>query len=225
LQVLRLQVLRLLHSVQFLWRKPQDQLVDADNYLGIPLPVATNGRSVMSPSAPATRATPPPVAAPAAPPPAAPLDSRDADELLAALRSLFACTRRMRSWVTDAGATTVLSVVEAHGEARVGTLAAALHVDVSTVSRSLAALVRDGLVQWRTDERDARSHLVSCTAAGLARLEERRTQITEDLTDRLRDWPDSDVADLSRLLHRFVSDVLTEPAGSSSQLSNQKESA
>src|SRR3954463_1450065 len=120
--------------------------------MGIPLPVATNEGSLMSISAPAAPAAPP--AADAA---------RNTGELLAALRSLFACTRKMRSWVTDAGSMTVLGVVEAHEEARVGTLASALHADVSTVSRSLAALGRDGLVQWRLDERDARSHLVSCT--------------------------------------------------------------
>ncbi len=140
---------------------------------------------------------------------------RDADELFAALRSLFACTRRMRSWIADAGSMTVLSVVDEHGEARVGALAAALHVDVSTISRSLAALGRDGLVQWRPDERDARSHLVSCTDAGRDRLAATRAQMTNDLTARLSDWPESDVADLSRLLHRFVSDVLTEPVGRS----------
>ena len=126
--------------------------------------------------------------APAAPAPTPAV--RDTDELFAALRSLFACTRRMRSWVTDAGPMTVLGVVDAHEEARVGTLAAALHVDVSTVSRSLAALGRDGLVQWRPDERDARSHLVSCTDEGRARLLERRAQIADDLTARLSGWPD-----------------------------------
>src|SRR3954468_18501608 len=177
--------------------------------MGIPLPVATNERSLMTTSAPA---------APAAPPAA---DARNADELLAALRSLFACTRKMRTSGTDAGSMTVLGVVEAHEEARVGTLASALHADVSTVSRSLAALGRDGLVQWRLDERDARSHLVSCTEDGRTRLVERRAQITKDLTDRLSDWPDADVADLGRLLHRFVSDVLTEPAGGSNLKTSQ----
>jgi DNA-binding MarR family transcriptional regulator len=134
------------------------------------------------------------------------------DELLHALRSLLTCTRKVRSWVTDAGSMTVLGVVAEHGETRVSSVASALLMDVSTISRSLAALCRDGLVQWRSDEKDLRSHLVSCTPAGIARLTERRLQIRDELALRLESWPEPEVAELSRLLNRFVSDVLAGPA-------------
>ena len=101
---------------------------------------------------------------------ATPLAQPATHELMNAVRSLFTCTRKVRSWVSDAGPMTMLGVVAEHGEARVGSIAAALLMDVSTVSRSLTALGKEGLVQWRADESDLRSHLVSCTPAGLARL-------------------------------------------------------
>src|SRR4051794_37598990 len=115
------------------------------------------------------------------------------DRLLSALRELFTCTRKVRSWVADAGAMTVLGVVDECGEARVSDVASALLMDVSTVSRSLRALAKDGLVQWRPDEKDLRSHLVSCTAAGRTRLAERRKQLESELAARLSGWPETDV--------------------------------
>jgi DNA-binding MarR family transcriptional regulator len=143
---------------------------------------------------------------------AAPTDQPSAEQLLTALRALFTCTRKMRSWVSGASAMTVLGVVAEAGEARVSSLASTLLMDVSTVSRQLTALCRDGLVQWRADENDLRSHLVSCTPAGLDRLNERRAQLSEELTARLQSWPESDVNELSRLLNHFVSSVLVDPA-------------
>jgi DNA-binding MarR family transcriptional regulator len=131
-------------------------------------------------------------------------------DLLSALRDLFTCTRKMRSWISDAGPMTVLAVVAEHGETRVSALAAALMMDVSTVSRALTGLCRDGLVQWRPDEKDLRSHLVSATPAGLERLAIRRAQVTGQLADRLQDWPESHVVALGHLLRRFVSDALDE---------------
>lgn len=151
-------------------------------------------------------------------------------DLLDAVRSLFTCTRKVRGWASDTGAVTVLSAVAALGESRVSAVAAALHMDVSTVSRSLSALTREGLVDQRPDPADARSHLVRCSETGAALLDERRQQFADELERRLADWPADDVADLSRLLHRFVASVLADPhsastASSATPPSNQKEIA
>lgn len=132
-------------------------------------------------------------------------------DLMNAMRSLFTCTRKVRSWVSNVGPLTVLDAVAEQGEAKVSAIAAGLLMDVSTVSRSLSALCRDGLVQWRTDSTDGRSHLVSCTPAGMARLAEHREQVTAELDRRLAEWPETDVAQLSDLLNRFVASLLTEP--------------
>jgi DNA-binding MarR family transcriptional regulator len=158
-------------------------------------------------------------------PSSVPTPAAGTDELVTALRALFTCTRKVRSWVSDAGPLTVLGVVAQRGETRVSAVAAALLMDVSTVSRSLAALCREGLVQWRADENDLRSHLVSCTPAGLARLGERRAQLQHELALRLEDWPETEVADLSRLLNRFASSVLTDPIAAPPSPSTAKEPA
>jgi DNA-binding MarR family transcriptional regulator len=150
------------------------------------------------------------------PPAAAPLGTAEVspstEELLTAVRSLFACTRRMRTWVGDAGAATVLGVVADLGESRVSAIATAAHMDVSTVSRTLTALCKDGLVTSRADQADLRSHLTRCTPAGVERLADRRAAIAEQLDSRLADWDTDDVAQLSRLLNRFVDSVLSTPA-------------
>jgi hypothetical protein len=80
----------------------------------------------------------------------------------------------------------------------------------------LSALCKEGLVEQRPDPSDARSHLVRCTADGLARLTDRRSRFAAELDRRLADWPEQDVLALSHLLHRFVGSVVTEPAADSS---------
>lgn len=141
----------------------------------------------------------------------APAVSPSTEELLTAVRSLFACTRRMRTWIGDAGAATVLGVVADLGESRVSAIAGAVHMDVSTVSRTLTALCKEGLVATRPDEADLRSHLSRCTPAGLDRIADRRARIAEKLDVRLADWNTEDVAALSNLLNRFVDSVLSTP--------------
>src|SRR5262245_11500612 len=53
------------------------------------------------------------------------------------------------------------------GPSRSSALAAAVHSDPSTVSRQVAALVRDGLVERRADQDDGRASLLAATPAGL----------------------------------------------------------
>src|ERR1700712_5932825 len=106
--------------------------------------------------------------------PVTPAVSPSTEELLTAVRSLFACTRRMRTWIGDPGAASVLGVVAALGESRVSAIAGAVHMDVSTVSRTLTALCKEGLVTTRPDEADLRSHLTRCTPARLERIADRR---------------------------------------------------
>jgi DNA-binding MarR family transcriptional regulator len=143
--------------------------------------------------------------------PAIPAVSPSTEELLTAVRSLFACTRRMRTWIGDAGAATVLGAVADLGESRVSAIASAVHMDVSTVSRTLTALCKEGLVATRPDEADLRSHLTRCTPAGIERIADRRARIAEQLDARLADWDTDDVAALSHLLNRFVDSVLSTP--------------
>jgi DNA-binding MarR family transcriptional regulator len=60
----------------------------------------------------------------------------------------------------------VLLEVEASGEAAIGSLAACLELDASTLSRTVDGLVRAGLIERREDPENRRRQLVRLTPAG-----------------------------------------------------------
>ena len=92
-------------------------------------------------------------------------------------------------------------------------LAAALHLDQSTVSRHLASLEADDLVRRTTSPADRRTHVLELTEAGrAAALAEVRRRVAL-LESAVESWPDPDVADLARLLHRFVADLRSTEEG------------
>ena len=92
------------------------------------------------------------------------------------------------------------------GPSRSSALAAAVHSDPSTVSRQIAALVRDGLVERRADPDDGRASVLVPTAAGLKLLEEQRKRIGLALARVIRHWAPEDVDKFLELLERFTSD-------------------
>jgi len=75
-----------------------------------------------------------------------------------------------------------LEIVERHGPLRLGELARRLHLEKSTMSRTVDALQRKGLVERRTHERDRRALQIAATVAG-RRLHER---ITGEVRQRYR---------------------------------------
>jgi DNA-binding MarR family transcriptional regulator len=85
-------------------------------------------------------------------------------------------------------------------------LAEAVHSDPSTVSRQTAELIRNGLVERRTDPADGRVGLLSATAGGVELFEDYRRHRNEHLAALLTHWPESDVCRLSELLEQFTAD-------------------
>jgi len=75
-----------------------------------------------------------------------------------------------------------LEIVEHHGPLRLGELASRLHLEKSTMSRTVDSLQRKGLVERRTHQRDRRALQIAVTAAG-RRLHER---ITGEVRQRYR---------------------------------------
>jgi DNA-binding MarR family transcriptional regulator len=65
-----------------------------------------------------------------------------------------------------------LETVDRHGPLRLGELARRLHLDKSTMSRTIDALLHKGLVERRAHEGDRRAVQIDVTAAG-RRLHER----------------------------------------------------
>lgn len=99
---------------------------------------------------------------------------------------------------------TLLDQLVTSGPLRAATLAECTFTDPSTVSRHVAALVRDGLVERRADPIDGRASLLVITAAGLSTVEEKRNRRTQWLTEMLEPWPARDRAEFARLMEKFT---------------------
>jgi DNA-binding MarR family transcriptional regulator len=78
-----------------------------------------------------------------------------------------------------------LSTVERHGPLTPSDVAARERIQRPTVTRVLARLEEQGLIERMADPRDGRSSLVMTTAAGRALLEELRTRKTAFLAHRI----------------------------------------
>jgi DNA-binding MarR family transcriptional regulator len=106
----------------------------------------------------------------------------------------------------DRSAVMLLKTLVHVGPSRSSALAAAVHSDPSTVSRQIAGLVRDGLVERRADPEDGRASVLAPTEAGVRLLEEQRKRIGLALARVVRQWAPEDVETFLDLLDRFVTD-------------------
>lgn len=78
----------------------------------------------------------------------------------------------------------LLMTLEDAGSATIGSLAATLGLDASTVTRRIAAMEGDGLIERGADPRDRRCSVVSASARGrelLAAVRSRRTDRVDAL--------------------------------------------
>ena len=76
--------------------------------------------------------------------------------------------RRLRPHGLRVTQFTILANLIMRGATPVTALAEALGADRTTLTRNLALLERNGWIETRTDENDARTHLISATAKGRA---------------------------------------------------------
>jgi DNA-binding MarR family transcriptional regulator len=82
-------------------------------------------------------------------------------------------------------------------------LAGYFGVGKATVSRQLRALEELGLVTREPDPVDGRAYLMRLTEEGRARFDRVRSARRERYLSRLVNWDRTEIAELSRLLHRF----------------------
>ena len=113
---------------------------------------------------------------------------------------------RMSKAGVDRSTIILLKTLVALGASRSSELAAAVHSDPSTVSRQVAALVRDGLVERRADPEDGRASVLVPTDHGLAMLAEQRRRMGLALAQVVKQWDPDDVAHFLELFERFVAD-------------------
>lgn len=90
------------------------------------------------------------------------------------------------------------------GPRRSNALAEAVRSDPSTVSRQIAALVRVGLVERRSDPDDGRACLLAATDEGLRVFEAHRDHRNREISTFTADWDPADRVRLATLLQRFV---------------------
>jgi DNA-binding MarR family transcriptional regulator len=100
----------------------------------------------------------------------------------------------------------VLKVLATEGPMRSSALAERIESDPSTVSRQVATLVKNGLLERRTDPADGRACLLVPTAKADTVLSAHNDIRLERFSRMLGDWSDDDVATFATLLRRFTDD-------------------
>lgn len=95
----------------------------------------------------------------------------------------------------------------APGSVRITALAASTQLDTSTVSRHVTQLEQAGLVERSQDPDDRRAQHVGLTEEGRTQLAASTARRRELLTQSLDGWDTADLADLERLLDRFVTSL------------------
>ena len=103
----------------------------------------------------------------------------------------------------SAGSAAVLALLSRHGDMRMSNLSELLAVDMSVTSRHAAHLAERGWLERSPDPADKRSRILRLTPAGQTRLEELFRRTSELLAERLSDWSDEEVGDLTRLMARL----------------------
>ncbi|MGR6320240.1 MarR family winged helix-turn-helix transcriptional regulator [Micromonospora soli] len=86
-------------------------------------------------------------------------------------------------------------------------LADRTRLDPSTVSRAVAALVADGLVERHADPSDRRASRLTLSEAGRTALTDTQDWYGQVLARALADWTPGEVAALSAALGRFTRDL------------------
>ncbi|MCL6517865.1 MAG: MarR family transcriptional regulator [Alicyclobacillus sp.] len=121
-----------------------------------------------------------------------------------------------RASIVDRSAYLLMSRLDTAGPMSIGALAQVFVLDISTVSRQVAALEAKGFVRRESDPRDARVSLLHLTPSGRERLEAARAGRYAMYRDLLRDWPQEDVAHFAALLLKF-NDTVARVYGTSTK--------
>jgi len=138
------------------------------------------------------------------------------DDVAAELVLLFRSLKAMhRTLVSQSGlrlempATAMLATLDESGRQRASTLAEVLHVDLSSVSRQVAALEREGWLRRERDPADSRAALLELTDAGREVLDQVRRARLDHLARRLPGWTGAELQDFAAQLRRFRTDLST----------------
>jgi DNA-binding MarR family transcriptional regulator len=94
-------------------------------------------------------------------------------------------------------------IVQNGGPLGINDLAQALQLDISTISRQVAALESSGLAERFSDSVDARVSLLQITDLGQTRFQEARKMRYSLFSELLENWPEEDIRQFGIYLERF----------------------
>jgi len=121
----------------------------------------------------------------------------------------FMSTMRQRH-AESTGTSNVLTRLAGNGPMRSADLALSLHLDQSTVSRHVASLESEGMVERVPVADDRRAHLVQLTERGSAAAHDLVAQKVAALEGVLSSWPREDLQSFAQLLERFSLGLVNE---------------
>ncbi|MFD1151330.1 MarR family winged helix-turn-helix transcriptional regulator [Saccharothrix hoggarensis] len=126
---------------------------------------------------------------------------------LVRMNKMHACVAsHMSKSGLDKASFVLLANLNQLGPSRSSALAEAVFSDPSTVSRQVATLVKDGLVERRADPEDGRASVLAVTEAGARLLQERREQRNVALARLFTDWSTEEWTRFIEYFERFVGD-------------------
>ncbi|MFZ5846281.1 MarR family winged helix-turn-helix transcriptional regulator [Nocardioides pakistanensis] len=129
----------------------------------------------------------------------------------AVMTTLARLGRRMRQRLPgeelDLGAIWLMKVLRQRGPLRLSTLATALEVDASTVSRQVRHLEDRGLLERSPDPDDGRAHRIGLSPEGRTRLDAGAARRRRLVADLMTGWPPEDREQLRLLLTRLIDEL------------------
>jgi DNA-binding MarR family transcriptional regulator len=134
------------------------------------------------------------------------LGARLGDAMMGLGRQWAAVSSQLSKIGIDKTSMILLSALTSIGPVRSNALAEAVYSDPSTISRQVATLVRDGLIERFADPADGRASLLAVTGKGRELIEARHRQRSCSMARMLAHWPAEDRERFAELLERFVAD-------------------
>jgi DNA-binding MarR family transcriptional regulator len=148
-----------------------------------------------------------------------PLSDEEYSELGKTMGMLFQRIMRSRR-EPEGGQLAALSMLAKCGPVRSSDLAKELFLDQSTVSRHVAHLEADGLVEKVADPNDGRATQLHLTDLGQKHIHDFWHKRIDAMRDGFEHWDPADLRTLGRLMTRYVEDMASIVAKSQEQAKN-----
>lgn len=114
---------------------------------------------------------------------------------------------RRKDGLLERSAYVLLSRIRVQGPMSVGELSEAFDLDVSTLNRQTAAVMRAGFVERIPDPDGGMARKFRITEEGARTLDSEREGMVSSLQRVMADWPEEDIAAFAGYLRRFNTDL------------------